>query len=174
MPNATTPTLIAFSGLPGVGKTTIARDLARGLEALYLRVDSIEAALKNSSLRIHPAEDAGYQALIAIARDNLANCLTVIADTVNPLQITRNWFARVVLECKSNLLNVEVVCSDVEEHRRRVENRIDQTQDHDLPTWEHVQNREFDVWTEHRLIVDTCRLSVAECIAKIKQVLPAS
>jgi predicted kinase len=81
MPNATTPTLIAFSGLPGVGKTTIARDLARGLEALYLRVDSIEAALKNSSLRIHPAEDAGYQALIAIARDNLANCLTVIADT---------------------------------------------------------------------------------------------
>jgi predicted kinase len=78
MPNATTPTLIAFSGLPGVGKTTIARDLARGLEALHLRVDSIEAALKNSSLRIHPAEDAGYQALIAIARDNLANCLTRI------------------------------------------------------------------------------------------------
>ncbi len=56
--------LISFSGLPGVGKTTVARVLAREINAAYIRVDSIEAALKNSSLQIHPAEDAGYLAAL--------------------------------------------------------------------------------------------------------------
>ena len=65
------PRLIVFSGLPGVGKTTLARPLAKHLQGVYLRVDSIEVALKTSSLHIHPAEDAGYLAGIAIARDNL-------------------------------------------------------------------------------------------------------
>jgi predicted kinase len=48
--------LISFSGLPGVGKTTVARALARQIGAAYIRVDSIEVALKSSSLQIHPAE----------------------------------------------------------------------------------------------------------------------
>jgi predicted kinase len=30
--------LIVLSGLPGVGKTTIARELARSLTAVYLRI----------------------------------------------------------------------------------------------------------------------------------------
>jgi tRNA uridine 5-carbamoylmethylation protein Kti12 len=34
--------LIAFSGLPAVGKTVIAREVARQLGAVYLRIDSIE------------------------------------------------------------------------------------------------------------------------------------
>lgn len=56
------PVLIAFSGLPGAGKTTIARDVAARLGAVFLRIDSIEAALARSALRISPAEDAGYAA----------------------------------------------------------------------------------------------------------------
>jgi shikimate kinase len=38
------PELIVLSGLPGVGKTTIARELGRSLAAVYLRIDSIEHA----------------------------------------------------------------------------------------------------------------------------------
>jgi DNA polymerase III delta prime subunit len=37
--------LIVFSGLPGVGKTTIAQALARELRATYVRVDTIEDAI---------------------------------------------------------------------------------------------------------------------------------
>jgi len=33
--------LIIFGGLPGVGKTTIARKLARHLGAVHVRIDSI-------------------------------------------------------------------------------------------------------------------------------------
>ncbi len=34
--------LIIFSGLPGSGKSTIARTLSERLNAVYLRVDTIE------------------------------------------------------------------------------------------------------------------------------------
>jgi predicted kinase len=39
--------LIVF-GLPGVGKTAFARELARSLEAVSLRIDSIEQALRQA------------------------------------------------------------------------------------------------------------------------------
>jgi tRNA uridine 5-carbamoylmethylation protein Kti12 len=34
--------LIAFCGLPGTGKTTLARSLAHCLQATYRRIDTIE------------------------------------------------------------------------------------------------------------------------------------
>ena len=38
--------LIVFSGLPGTGKTTIASDLATKTSAVYLRIDTIEQAIR--------------------------------------------------------------------------------------------------------------------------------
>ena len=40
--------LIIFGGLPGTGKTTLARKLANDLGATYLRIDTIERALRGS------------------------------------------------------------------------------------------------------------------------------
>jgi predicted kinase len=34
--------LIVFAGLPGSGKSSIARELAREIGAIWLRIDSIE------------------------------------------------------------------------------------------------------------------------------------
>lgn len=39
--------LIIFSGLPGCGKSTIARALAKRLGAVYLRIDTIEQAIRD-------------------------------------------------------------------------------------------------------------------------------
>ena len=35
--------LIVFAGLPGVGKTHLARQLAATLHAVYLRIDALES-----------------------------------------------------------------------------------------------------------------------------------
>jgi predicted kinase len=164
------PDLISFSGLPGVGKTTLARALAHRIDAVYLRVDSIEAALKASTLKIHPAEDAGYLAIVAVAKDNLTLGRNVIADTVNPVAITRRWWATAATDSGARLINVEIICSDQREHRRRIEDRQCDIDGLTLPDWSCVQNRQFEDWAEPRLILDTSKLSVPECIERIVEI----
>ena len=85
--------LIVLSGLPGVGKTTIARELARSLCAVHVRVDSIEQALRGAGQLV---EAEGYAVAQAVAVDNLRIGSTVVADCVNPWPLTRNeWRAAV-------------------------------------------------------------------------------
>jgi predicted kinase len=163
--------LISFSGLPGAGKTTVARALAREISAVYLRADSIEVALKNSSLQIHPAEDSGYSAAIAVAKDNLVHGLDVVADTVNPIELTRRWWADAAEACNARLLNVEIVCSDLAEHRRRVEKRRSDIIGLDLPDWNRVQSRDYEDWTGNRVVLDTSKLSVNDCVKGIIEAL---
>jgi predicted kinase len=84
------PMLIILAGLPGAGKTTVARELARQIGAMHLRIDSIEQAIRASATPSQPLNDAGYRVAYAVAEDNLRIGRTVIADSVNPLQLTRD------------------------------------------------------------------------------------
>lgn len=75
--------LIVLSGLPGVGKTTIARELARSLTAVHVHVDSIERALRQGGLVV---EAEGYAVAQAVAADNLRVGQTVILSALPPRQ----------------------------------------------------------------------------------------
>lgn len=160
-------TLVCLSGLPGVGKTSIARELSKQINAVHVRIDSIEAAIKNSILKIHSPEDAGYLVAIGIAKDNLKLDLDVIADTVNPINTTRQWWAKAAQATHAVLLNVEIICEDKKEHRRRVEARENDLDGLILPSWQEIEIRRFDPWTEERLTLDSGKLSLPECIATI-------
>nr|WP_246751941.1 AAA family ATPase [Bradyrhizobium diazoefficiens] len=46
------PALIVFGGLPGTGKTTVARELTQRLAATYLRIDTIEQTLRSAGLAV--------------------------------------------------------------------------------------------------------------------------
>jgi predicted kinase len=88
-------TLIAFGGLPGTGKTVIARKVAREVNAVYVRIDSIEQAIRASGVLHRTIDGAGYRVAYVIAEDNLRMGRTVVADCVNPVQITRDaWISR--------------------------------------------------------------------------------
>lgn len=114
--------LISFSGLPGVGKSSVARLLAQRLKAVWLRIDSLEQALVRSGVidRDHLGP-AGYYAGYAAALDNLRLGRIVLADCVNPLALTRNAWRDVAREAGVGLLEVEIVCSDARMHRARAE-----------------------------------------------------
>src|SRR5262245_17954617 len=128
--------LIIFGGLPGVGKTTIARELARQIGATFVRIDSIEQAIRDSEVLSRPVNDVGYRVGYAVAEDNLRVGGTVVADSVNPIQLSRDAWIAAAKRAQATAVEIEVVCSDIDEHRRRVEGRIADIQGARLPTWE--------------------------------------
>lgn len=158
--------LTIFSGLPGTGKTSIARELAVKMKAVFLRIDSVEQALIDSGL-IKSGDDigpAGYMVAQALAADNLCVGLSVITDPVNPFAVTRDAWRDVAIKCGVKYLEIEVVCSDQEEHRRRIETRQPDIPGLKLPTWNEVINREYHPWNRNRLVIDSSKQSVEQAV----------
>jgi predicted kinase len=149
-----TPVLIAFSGLPGVGKTVIARLVAKRLDAVYLRIDSAEQALRRAG-EIASLNISGYAVCYALAADNLRLGRIVIADSVNPIAVTRNAWRNVAETAGARLVAVELICRDVSEHRRRVKTRRTDIDGLQLPDWQAVRTREYEKWADADLAIDT-------------------
>jgi predicted kinase len=164
--------LIVLGGLPGVGKTAMARELARLLRAVHVRIDSIERAVRESGVTAVPLDDAGYRVGYAVAEDNLRLGHIVIADSVNPLPVTREAWLRVADRAGAPAVEIEVVCSDEREHRKRVEQRLRETPGSGAPTWEEVVSRDYRRWDGPRIVIDTANRTVEECAAIIRDALP--
>jgi predicted kinase len=165
--------LVILGGRPASGKTTIARSVARALHAAYVRVDTIEEAIVSSSTLVHPVGPVGYVIAYTMAAENLQLGGVVVADTVNPLAVTRDAWRAVAGEAGAPYLDVEVVCSDPVEHERRATFRSVSGQR--KPTWAEITSLEYEPRTDDRLVVDTARSSVGECVAMVlSRVVPAS
>ena len=159
--------LIAFGGLPGTGKTTIAQTLAHKLAAVYLRIDTLEQAFIASTSDQADVGPAGYLAGYAVAGDNLRLGSTVVADSVNSLHMTRSAWRNVALEASVRIFEIELICSDTTTHRQRVEGRRADIPGHKLPTWKSVLERQYDQWDSEHQIVDTAYVSVEQAVEKI-------
>ncbi|WP_193170057.1 AAA family ATPase [Nisaea nitritireducens] len=163
-------TLISFAGLPGVGKTTVARQLAQQQGIPYLRVDEIEGVLMVDD----PERDIGplgYQIAAALAVSNLSLGQNAIIDCVNPWQLTRDIFKDAARTAESGFFGVELYCSDETEHRLRVETRHADIPGKDLPDWQKVMARDYHPWAGADLRVDTAKLSAGNATDEIIRAL---
>ena len=163
--------LVVFGGLPGTGKTTLARQVADQLGATYLRIDTIEQALRSSLALTDDVGPAGYVIAYAIGATNLTLGRPVVADCVNPLRVTRVAWRDVAARTASPILEIEVSCSDEAEHRRRVESR-----EIDIPglipsTWAAVVARDYEPWSEPRMVVDTANTTITEAVFAIVETI---
>jgi len=157
--------LIALAGLPGSGKSTLARALAQRLGAMWLRIDTIEQAMRDGG--VGEVGPAGYLVGYGIAETNLLLGHGVVADSVNPLAITRDAWRDVAARAGARCVEVEVVCADPVEHRRRVETRVVEVAGLVPPTWDAVLAREWDGWTRPRMVVDTAGRDLEACVAQV-------
>ncbi len=159
------PLLIALAGLPGSGKSTLAQALAERLRAVWVRIDTIEQAIRDAGI----AEDgpAGYIVGYGIAATNLRLGHIVVADSVNPIAITRDAWRNVAIEAGAACLEIEVICSDPTEHRHRVETRVVNIPGLVPPTWQEVVARKQDPWTRPHLVIDTAGRTIEACVAQV-------
>jgi predicted kinase len=164
-------TLIIFSGLPGTGKSAIARVLAQQIDAIWLRIDSIEQAIRASGVVPGSLDDAGYRAAYAIAEDNLRLGHDVIGDSVNPWMLSRDAWRDAGKTAGARVVEIETICSDREEHRRRVEARLSEVPGLVLPDWNAVISRDYHPWDRDHMIIDTAHCDVAACVAVIRKAI---
>ena len=137
------PELYIFGGLPASGKSTLARSFAKTVGAVYLRIDSIEEAILTHGKLVGPE---GYEAGYKLAGDNLDIGLSVVADSVNSIEITRTAWRRVASDRGVKYYEIEIFCSDETEHRHRLESREAQSERVRILTWEDVAKRQYEPW----------------------------
>lgn len=163
------PVLYIFAGLPGSGKSTIAQKLCSQLRATFLRIDTIEQALRD--ICVVNVEGEGYRLAYRIAADNLNRGLSVVADSCNPIALTRREWQAVAEKQACAFVNIEVICSDEDEHRRRVEQRSGEVAGLVLPSWQEVRDRDYHPWQSDRVVIDTAGVtpeaSIGELMVKL-------
>jgi predicted kinase len=166
-------TLIEFGGLPGTGKSTLAARLAEETAAVWLRIDEIEGAMRRNGLTSDQTGVAAYCVAHDVAANQLRRGLTVIADAVNPVTEARDGWRGLAASVDCGHLVIETVCPDRDEHRRRVEARVNDLPGWVYPTWAEVQQTAvlYEPRTDDRLTLDTTRpaeVSYRELVAFVR------
>lgn len=93
----------------------------------------------------------------------------VVADCVNPVSESRAAWRELARTSAVSRLDIEVLCSDKAEHRRRVEQRTPDIAGFVVPDWNSVEAHTYEPWSGDRLIVDTAVLSVEESLRLIEE-----
>ncbi|MFC1411923.1 AAA family ATPase [Streptacidiphilus sp. N1-12] len=159
--------LVIVCGLPAAGKTTLSRRVARCLGAVLLRIDSIEQAVVRSGVAGHPVGAVGYVVAHAVAADQLRQGLSVVAECVNPVAASRDGWLGLATDLGVPFAEVEVICSDEVEHRRRAAERTVDIPDLPLPSWEQIIGSPYEAWEREHIVIDTAHRSVEDCVAAV-------
>lgn len=167
------PVLVLLGGLPATGKSTVASELNHTGAFSYVRIDSIEQALRASG---ETGPDgvvvAGYIVGCVVAGDLLGGGNDVLVECVNPIEKTRSAWREVAHTRGAALLEVELRCSDPEVHRERAENRTVDVPGLRLPDWHAIRTRTYEPWTTADLRIDTGTTSPRDAAGLIRAAVP--
>ena len=157
--------LIVVSGLPGVGKTSVAEAVAARTGSVHLSIDAVEESILACGLP--PGWQVGvaaYEAARAMAEQNLRLGHDVVVDAVNDSEPARQTWRSAASRTGAHLQFVHLVISDVREHERRLSDRGRGLAHVGEPSWPDVQRRriEYAEWTDEILEIDTGERTVED------------
>ncbi|AXN34208.1 AAA family ATPase [Vibrio coralliilyticus] len=159
------PILYIFSGLPASGKSTLAQHLAQHTSSMYVRIDTVEQGLRD--LCSFKVEGEGYRLSYRIIEDNLRLGISAIADSCNPIELTRREWCDVATSVDARFVDIEIWCSDKEEHKHRVQTRPNTVKNLVLPNWEQVENRYYEAWPDDVIRIDTAGKSIEQAFTEL-------
>jgi predicted kinase len=158
-----------LAGLPRVLEKRIARELARQIGAGYVRIDSIEQAIRASAIASPSLDDVGYRAAHGVAERNLRIDRVVRADPVNSLQSTRDVWLSVAKRVEGETIEIEVTCSDLDQHRRRLETGVTDIPGLIVPAWADVIPKQYHPGHREHFQVDSLVRATEQNVGLIRE-----
>ncbi|WP_147918913.1 AAA family ATPase [Ruania zhangjianzhongii] len=162
--------LIVLSGLPGVGKTSVATTVALGIGAVHLSIDAVEEAMLGCGLPTSwQVGVAAYETARAMAVLNLRNGHDVVIDAVNDSEEARQTWRTAAEAADARLAFVHLVVADAQLHEERLRGRDRGFAHVREPTWEDVEQRRagYAPWTDEHLELDTAARSVDQTAREV-------
>ncbi|XKH53657.1 AAA family ATPase [Citricoccus nitrophenolicus] len=157
--------LVVVSGLPGVGKTSVAVIVAANTEAVHLSIDAVEESILACGLPTgRQVGVAAYETVRAMAEQNLRLGHDVVVDAVNDSEEARQTWRTAAAHTVASLEFVHLMISDELEHQRRLSGRDRGLAYVSEPTWSDVQRRRADyaAWSDEVLEFDTAAQAADE------------
>ncbi|MCI0710690.1 MAG: AAA family ATPase [Chloroflexi bacterium] len=163
--------LILFSGLPGCGKTTLARLLVKELHCAYFAKDRIQRVLNAHIEGAQPID--GYRVMLDLAGEHLQLGTTVVLDAVFPMEGFREEARRLAIAAQTPFLPVYCFYSDEALWRQRMQNRVQYVPGWEPVGWDEVEQirERFEEWHVSPLLQLDAVDSVGENFTKVRAYL---
>ena len=114
--------LIILAGLPGTGKTTIAKKIYENLEN-YILISQNEIRRRLGIKRMPKTQETTLREIDRYCAEELNKGKGVIIDSVNRYLFRRHQLYGIASCCGKKVLTLEVVCSE-ETAKNRIKNRL--------------------------------------------------
>lgn len=150
------PTLILFAGMPGSGKTTLARLVAQDLKLPLFSKDRMQRVLRDHHLAEESSGD-GYYLILDLADEQLSLGVSPILDATFPLDHFRMVASEIAARYGANFCAFYCECSDDEVWKSRMQRRVQYVPNWQPVGWDVVLRMRdyYQPWNDNALTVDS-------------------
>lgn len=146
-------TLVLFSGLPGCGKTTLARRTAQYFGIPLFAKDRLQSVLRRQALAPRATTD-GYRLILDLADEQLSLGISAILDGVFPMAGFRTEAQEIASRHHAQFVVIYCYCSDTALWKQHIQNRVQYVPHWSPVGWDEVEHLQasFEPWPPGKAI----------------------